>query len=518
MANNPITMNKVREILRLYTQGVSKLSISEQTGTARNTLKKYIHNFRVSGLTYDKTAAMSDKELDERFGCAPLTFPNERLISLNKLFPTIDKELKRKGWTKDLAWKKYINEYPTGYRFTQFCQYYSIWKKRVNTVMHFEHKAGDKMYIDYTGEKLELIDKTTGEIKEVEIFVSILGASQLIYVEASFTQKKEDFLGCIENALEYYGGVPAGIVPDNLRAAVTKSCKYEPTVNETFEDFASHYSTTVLPTRAYKPRDKSLVEGAVKIIYTTIFTKIREKEYSTIEEINSDIKIHREDTNNALMKGRHYSRRMQFDEIERMTLRPLPALRYEFKKRVNLTVGINGHIFLNEDRHYYSAPYAYTGKKVKVYYSRTTVEIFFHYQSIALHPRLRVPYGYSTEKDHLASTHRFIAEWSAERCLTWANSIDPSVHFFVEQVFARKNHPEQGLKSVTGLMNICRKTSPARLIKACSIAHAYGYYNYGIVKSIIEKEIDLIKEDVLPTNPLEQMPDHENIRGDEYYK
>jgi len=516
MANNPITMNKVREILRLHTQGVSKLGISVQTGTARNTLKKYIRNFRVSGLTYEKAVAMTDKELDERFGSAPMTFPNEKLNTLIKLFPSIDKELKRKGWTRELAQKKYLEQHPDGYRFTQFCGYFNQWKKMVNPVMHFDHKAGDKMYVDYTGEKLQLIDKTTGEIKEVEIFVSILGASQLIYAEASYTQQKEDFLGCMENALEYYGGVPAGIVPDNLKTAVTKSCKYEPTVNETFEDFASHYSTTILPARAYRPRDKSLVEGAVKIIYTTIFTKIREKEYFTIEELNTDIKIFLEATNNALMKGRPYSRRMQFEEMERSVLRSLPVLRYEFKKRVRLTVGKNGYIYLGEDKHYYSVPYIYIGKKVKVFYSRTTVEIFFQYQSVATHPRIRSPYNYSTEKDHLASTHRFVADWSPERFLSWAQSIHPDVHDYIVQIFARKNHPEQAYKSVMGIMNLGKKTSPSRLIKACAIAHAYGYYNYATVRSILEKEIDLLEEEVpVQTN---EMPQHENIRGDEYYK
>lgn len=518
MANNPITMNKVREILRLYTQGVSKLGISQQTGTARNTLKKYIRNFRVSGLTFDKISAMSDKELDERFGNAPMVFPNEKLTELNKLFPSIDKELKRKGWTRELAWKKYLETNPDGYRFTQFCGYYKQWKKRVNPVMHFDHKAGDKMYVDYTGEKLQVIDQTTGEIKDVEIFVSILGASQLLYAEASYTQQKEDFFGCLENALEYYGGVPAGIVPDNLKTAVTKSCKYEPTVNETFEDFAAHYSTTILPTRAYRPRDKSLVEGAVKIIYTRIFTKIREKEYFSIEELNADIAQYLEATNNAFMKGRPYSRRMQFEEIERVALRPLPALRYEFKKRANLTVGKNGYIYLSEDKHYYSVPYTYIGKKVKVLYSRSNVEIFYHYQSIAAHPRLRSPYNYSTEKEHLASTHRFVAEWSPERFLSWAQSIHPTVHDYIEQILSRKNHPEQAYKTVMGIMNLGKKTNQSRLIKACSIAHAYGYYNYATVRSILEKEIDLIEEEILPTHSNEQMPEHENIRGDEYYK
>ena len=185
---------------------------------------------------------------------------------------------------------------------------------------------------------------------------------------------------------------------------------------------------------------------------------------------------------------------------------------------MHLTVGKNGYIYLYEDKHYYSVPYTHIGKKVKVLYSRTKVEIFYNYQSIAIHQRIRSPYNYSTEKEHLASTHKFVAEWSPERFLSWALSIDPVVHSFIEQVFLKKNHPEQAYKSVMGIMSLGRKTSPQRLIKACSIAHSYGYYNYATVRSILEKEIDLLEEDIISTNPEEKMPEHENIRGDEYYK
>ena len=331
MANNPISMIKIRQILRLQSQGCSKLQIASQTGIARNTLKKYIKEFISSGLTFEEINELSDKELEDLF-VKPEDRPlNERLQTLFSLFPAIDKELKKKGVTRLLLWEEYKRQHPDGVGKSQFKHYFSQWKAQVNPTMHMEHKAGDKLYVDFAGDKLSIIDQQTGEIKPVEVFVAILGASQLTYVEAVMTQQKEDFIFACENALHYCNGVPAAIVPDNLKSAVTKSSKYEPTLNETFADFAEHYGTTILPARAYRPRDKALVENAVRIIYTRIYVKVKRGEYFTLEELNAAIRIALEEHNNAHLKGRNYSRRLQFDEIEKNVLMPLQALRYELK-------------------------------------------------------------------------------------------------------------------------------------------------------------------------------------------
>lgn len=313
--------------------------------------------------------------------------------------------------------------------------------------MHLDHKAGDKLYIDFAGKKLQLLDKDSGEMTAVEVFVAVLGASQLTYVEAVMSQQKEDLIKACENALHYFGGVPSAIVPDNLKAAVLRSNRYEPTLNEAFADFADHYQTAVLPARAYRPRDKALVEGAIKIIYARIYAPLGKHTYHSLEELNTAIRKELEGHNNQPLKGRHYSRRLQFEEIERGTLAPLPVCRYELKKQHYATVMKNGHVCLGADRHYYSVPYRLIGRKVKMLYSGNRVEIFYHYERIALHKRDKAPYGYTTDKNHLASTHRFMTEWTPERFLQWAGSIHEDVRLYILRILERKQHLEQAYRS-----------------------------------------------------------------------
>ena len=515
MANTPISMSKIRQLLRLHTQGYSKLQIAEQTGIARNTLKKYLAAFTTCEISYSELNQLSDKELEELF-IKPLEKPlTEKLQTLFALFPQIEKELKRKGVTRNLLWEEYKRNHPDGVGRSQFNHYLAQWRAQVNPVMHIEHKAGDKLYIDFAGDKLSIVDKQSGEIQAVEIFVAILGASQLTYVEAVPSQCKEDLITACENALHYYGGVPSAIVPDNLKSAVTKSSKYEAEINETFADFAQHYSTAVLPARAYRPRDKALVENAVRLMYTRIYTKVRSQIYFTIEELNTAILIALEAHNNKLLNGRNYSRREQFEEIERETLNPLPQLRYELKKHLFVTVMKNGHVSLNADKHYYSVPYRFIGKKIKLMYSRTTVQIFYHYQCIATHERIKSPYNYTTDKNHLASTHRFVSDWTPERFLAWAEGIHEDVKLYILKILGRKQHPEQAYKSCVGILSFGKKVGNDRLIKACQRALDYGVYNYKIIQTILEKGLDKTIED--GTEQL-AMPLHENIRGENYYQ
>ena len=509
-------MIKIRQILRLQSQGLSKLQIAAQTGIARNTLKKYIKEFTSSGLSFEEINELSDKELEDLF-VKPEDRPlNERLQILFSLFPAIEKELKRKGVTRQLLWKEYKTNHSDGVGLSQFKHYFSQWKAQVNPTMHMEHKAGDKLYVDFAGDKLEIINEQTGELKPVEVFVAILGASQLTYVEAVMTQQKEDFIFACENALHYCGGVPAAIVPDNLKSAVSKSSKYEPTLNETFADFAEHYGTTILPARAYRPRDKALVENAVRIIYTRIYVKVKRQQYFTLQELNDTILTALEEHNNAPLRGRNYSRRQQFDEVERNVLMPLPQLRYELKKHQYATVAKNGHVGLSADKHYYSVPYRFIGKKVKLLYSRSNVEIFYNYERIALHERTKSAYRYTTEKDHMASTHRFVSEWTPERFTSWAAGIHEDVRLYVLKVLDRKQHPEQAYKSCMGILGFAKKVGNDRLIKACQRALGYGAYNYKTIQKILERELDL--RDAPDETDQLKMPFHDNIRGENYYQ
>ena len=516
MANRPISMSKIRHILRLHVQGHSKLQIAYQISISRNTLKKYLRDFEESGLSFEEIDRLSDKDIENLFVKEKEKAPSVKLEILFSLFPSMDKELKRKGVTRALLWEEYRQKHLDGVGISQFNRYFAQWKAQVNPSMHIEHKAGDKLYVDYAGEKLSIVDKETGELQKVEVFISILGASQLTYVQAVMSQQKEDFIGACQSALHFYGGVPLAIVPDNLKSAVTKSSKYEPTLNEAFADFAEHYSTTILPARAYRPRDKALVEGVVKIIYTRVYAKLRGNTYFSLEELNKAILIALEEHNGTLLRGRNYSRRQQFEEVERIALAALPALAYELRKCLYATVMKNGHVSLGIDKHYYSVPYRFIGKKVKLMFSQTGVEIFYNYERIAIHDRFISAYQYTTEKDHLASTHRFVSDWTPERFISWAEGIHEDVKLYILKILDRKQHPEQGYKSCVGILSFAKKVGNDRLTKACQRALGYGIYNYKTIQSILEKGME--QYDQKEEHEQLSMPLHENIRGEEYYQ
>jgi transposase len=317
MANKTVLMSRIRQILRLYVSGTGKKQISSLTGVPRNTIKKYLHRFNAQRLTYAGIEALSDQQLDGLFNPPAAPLPSDhRYQHLQSLLPGIEKQLRRKGVTRMQLWKVYIRQHPDGYGRSRFNQYIQQYASRSQPVMHIEHKAGDKLFIDFAGEKLSIVDKQTGEIEEVEVFVAILGCSQLTYAEAVKSQRKEDLIAACEHALHYIGGAPAAIVPDNLKSAVIKSSKYEPTLNEAFADFAEHYGMAVLPARVYRPRDKALVEGAVKLIYRSVYSRVNKEIYSCRPSLNAAIKQALEGHNNTFFKGRDYSRRRQFDELE----------------------------------------------------------------------------------------------------------------------------------------------------------------------------------------------------------
>ena len=418
--------------------------------------------------------------------------------------------------TITLIWKKYKETHPEGYELTQFYLYFRGFASRGLPVMHMEHKAGDKMYIDFAGEKLHITDKETGEVVPVEVFAAILGCSQLMYVEAVGSQRKEDLIQARENALHYFGGVPAAIVPDNLKSAVTKSSKYEPTINETFADFAEHYSTSVLPARAYRPKDKSLVEGMVKIIYRCIYNTLNGQVHFTLQSLNAAIIEALEINNQAPFKGRNYSRRQRFEELEKGALQPLPAYRYEFRQQAIVTVMKNGHVCLGVDKHYYSVPYRYIGKKVKLLFSSSLVEIFHHYQRIASHSRELKKYHYTTLTEHMASAHQYLSDWTPEKFIELAHAISKDVAVYLQLIIESKQHPEQAYKSCAGILNLNRKVGQERLINACRRAQSFGVYNYAIVLQILEKHLDSIADDEVEQSPA--MPHHQNIRGSDYYE
>jgi transposase len=515
MANKLTDMSKVRKVIQLYHQKRGKLFISKYLSISRNTVKKYIILYQLLNLSIDDINQRSDAELEELFSNNKTQSFSAKLKSVYTFFPFMERELKKTGVTKQTMWEEYYKKHPDGLKSSQFCEHYRRWSKRVNPVMHMNHKAGDKMFIDYAGKTLELVDKDTGEVTEVQFYVAILGASQYTYAEASESQKKEDFIVSTENALHYYGGVPAAIVPDNLRSAVAKSNRYEPTINETFLDFAEHYETTILPARAYKPRDKSLAEGAVKILYQRIYPALRKQVFYNLKDMNKDIWKELEAHNNRKLTGRPQSRLEMFNELERDKLSPLPVDRYEIKQIAFATVMQNGHVLLSKDKHYYSVPYQHIRKKVKIMYTSEKVEVYHKYIRIALHKRNMQPYSYTTVKEHLAATHQFITEWTPQRFINWAASIDEDVKVYITNLLEKKQHPEQAYKSCMGVLSYAKKVGNERLIKACKRALSFNTYNYKIIQSILENGLDKLIED---DKPEKNLPEHKNIRGKNYYK
>lgn len=509
-------MSKVRSILRMYTEGVSKSSISERMGISRNTVKKYIRDFISLGLTVEKVNSINDSELESLFLTEDKKKEDPRYKALHNFFPQMEKALKSKGMSREKQWSVYIQAHPDGYLKSQFHVYYNRWLNKPKSIMRIEHKSGDKMYVDYAGTRLEYVDPATGEVIPTEVFVAILGASQLTYVEASMSQQKEDFISSNENALHYFGGSPQAIVTDNLRSAVTRSDKYEPTLNELFKDFAEYYGMTVLPAKPYRPTYKALVEGMVKIIYRTIYLVVKEKIHFSLEDLNKSIWMALEDLNNQNLSGRPYSRRQLFTETEQNDLQALPDHRYEARRKQTVKVQKNNHVRLGEDKHYYSVPYTYINQRATLLYSQSRVDIYIGYELVASHERDRRPYRYTTVDDHMASKHRYASDWTPEKFIERASGIGESTRDYIIKVLDLKQHPEQAYKSCQGILSFAVKAGNERVENACKRALHFKEYGYQVIRSIIEKNLD--KDELDPERDTRIIPIHENIRGQVYYK
>jgi len=390
-----------------------------------------------------------------------------------------------------------------------------MWESKLKAGMHIEHKAGDLIYADFTGKKMHHVDGRTGEIQHAEIFITILGASQLIYVEAVKSQQLEDWIWANENAWRYYGGTTRGICPDNLKSAVSKACNYEPLLNETYDDLARHYNTVILPTRPNKPKDKPLVENAVRLVYQRIFAPLRNQTFFSLQELNTAIHEELEKLNNAPFQRRETSRWELFNEIEKNELQALPAERYEIKHYQVSKVEFHHHVYLKEDKHYYSVPYQYTGKKVKTIYTSRMVEIFMDHVRIALHPRDRKKYGYTTEKSHMPATHQFVNGWNTDRFTRWSSQMGGSIQTFIELLLESKEHPQQAFKACLGVLNLGKKYKAEDLEKVCKRAIEYNSISFRFIDNSLKNNVHKMEQEN-PTNL--KLPFHENIRGKEHYK
>lgn len=518
MSNKTIDMFKIRQIFRLYADGTGSKSISKATGIARNTVKKYLLQFVELQLTIEQVEAMSDGQLAKAFLIEKTKVVNSRVIDLEGLLPELAIKLKKRGITKQMLYTDYICQYPQGFKSSSFLVRLNTYMGMGKPSMRVPHKVGDKLFIDFTGKKLQIVDADTGEAQEVEVFVAILGCSQLTYVTAVASQKKEDFILACERALHFYGGVPEVIVPDNLKSAVKKASRYEAELNDSFATFAAHYNTHIFPARAYKPKDKALVEGAVKIIYTTIFTRIDEQIYHSMDALNADIYTYSVAHNNKLLTGCDYSRRQQFDTLEKHMLKPLNKYPYDPMSAKTATVGKTG--FVTVDHRYYSIPYKFIGKKIKLLYNRTKVEAFSEYELIAVHVRSFGKDKYIENEDHLASWHKYPTEWNPEKFIADASLIDTVVADYIKKVLERNEYPEKNYRACQGIINYKKRVGELRLINACKRADSFNVYNFGMIERILKSKADFIPldEEQQASNMDNNMPLHDNIRGEDYYQ
>jgi transposase len=509
--------NMIRELIRLsLKEGKSTRECQDLLKISKSTVCEYVNRFKNSTLTLDDLERLTDEDL-ELYLSKGNKRGNTTQEVLYAFFPYVDKELRRTGVTLALLWEEYKVQNPSGVNYSRFCHYYRNWKVRKEVSMHQHYKAGEKLFVDFTGKKLPVIDNKTGEISEVEVFVAILGCSHYTYVEAIPSQRKADFISANQNALHFLGGVPKAIVPDCLKSAVIKSDLYEPEINSSYYDFAKHYGTTILPARALKPKDKSLVENMVKTVYTRIFAPLRNMQFFSIEELNEQIWELLDIHNDKQFQQKETSRSSLFKEIERAALQPLPVERYEFKSFHKVKVQYNHHVYLKKDMHYYSVPWEYTGKDLLIVYSGTFVEIYNGNVRIASHKRSLVRYEYTTDNNHRPVNHQFKEHFGYEKICKCASQIGPHTTAYMHKLIEKRTHPEQAYKSCLGILTISKKYENDVMEKACDMGHNLQIYSYKFINNTI-KNGTYKTYNTTPEQTAKIINIHANIRGKESYK
>jgi len=508
-------MSEIKQFLRLYHQGKSIKFIARNCSVSKNTVKKYIYLATGLKKPIEELLSYEDEHLAEVLNTIQSKENDSKYQDLASRINQYLSELSGTGVTRQLLWEEYRLRHPSGYSYSQFCHHLKEYQKRDQVSPPQHHDPGDLLYMDFAGKTMEYTDRETGEVKKVQVYVGVLGYSQYSYVEAIESQKTQDYLRALANNLQYIGGTPKGIVPDNFKGAVTKTDRYEPDINRQLQDFANHYGTAIIPARSRKPKDKSLAENLVKHTYSHIYAPLRNRQFYSLAELNTAIRELLDKYNRKLYQGRDYSRNDLFEKEEKKLLKALPDQAFEVKKYRHLTVQKNSHILLKEDSHYYSIPYQYIGKKVTLVYTASMVHVYCQNKQIACHTRNRRPYGYTTRKEHLPSHQQKWLDRSPQYYKSWAARVSKEAIEVVEKIFQSKAHPEQAYKSCEGLQRLLRSSGEELFTKACKRALELDYCNYSFLRRIIENKMVLIDEEAAPDVKL---PQHENIRGKKQYQ
>ena len=514
MAGQRINVMEIRTLISLKQKGWSNRKIADYIKVNRKTVDSYMARFKALDLPLDALMQLEDAELADLFTEDSQT-EKDRYETLAGYFSYIEKELLKPGCTLGALHQEYLSKHPDGYRYTQFCWHIRQWNKRSTPGGKLLHKAGDKLYVDFCGDKLSYIDKTTGELIAVEVFVAILPCSQYTFVKAVASQKREDLITCLSTCLQWFGGVPQAIVSDNLKSAVSKAHKYAPLINKTLADFALFYGCAVDPARPYHPQDKALVERAVELVYQRIYYPLSRYSFFSLEELNTEISNMLITFNDYLFAHGGTTRRQQFIDTEKEWLQSLPQGRYHIRQYRRAKVQKTSYIYLSESRNYYSVPYRYQGLHVEVQYNQVSVEIFYNHTRISSHRRCFTPGHYTTVSDHLPSTHQVYNGWSPKFFEDKAAQIGNNTLLYIQRLLGQYSYPEIAYKQCQGILALGKDYTSQRLEQACHRALEYHKAGFHTVERILKAGLDKLSD-----NPAElpSIPEHANIRGAAAYR
>jgi len=505
-------MRHVKEVLRLkWGCGLSERKIAHSCGISRPTVAEYLRRAQAAGLSWPLPEALDETTLNQ------LLFPARPVRqSATPLVPdwsVVHQELKRKGVTLFLLWEEYKATTPDGYQYSWFCRAYHAWTGKLDLVMRQHHRAGEKLFVDYAGQGIPVVNSHTGEVHEAALFIAVLGASNYTYAEATWSQTLPDWIGSHVRTFAALGGVPEVVVPDNLKAAVHRAHRYEPELNRTYAELAHHYGVAVVPARAAKPRDKAKVEVGVQIVERWILARLRHHTFFALTEVNTAITTLLGDLNQRPFKKLPGSRQSVFEFLECPALRPLPVHPYEYAEWKQARVNIDYHV--EAEGHYYSVPYALVKQQLDVRLSAHVVELFYKGTRVASHQRSPHKGRHSTVADHMPPAHRHYAEWTPQRLVGWAARSGPAVAQVVETILASRPHPQQGFRACLGIMRLGKSYGAERLAAACQRALTLGACSYKSIESILKHNLD--RTPVSPKPAGTPPPCHGNIRGPQYY-
>lgn len=507
-----ITMRNIREVLRLkLSANLTLRQIRDSTKISLGAIQKLLVRATELGLAWPLPEDLDDQRLAHLFYPGADSRPSGQYQVPD--WPALHQELTRKGITKQLLWEEYCQQYPTRcYSYSQFCDLYSQWAERQKRSMRQLHKAGEKCFVDYAGQTVPLINAATGEIRNAQIFVAVMGASNYTYVEGTLSQSLPDWLSSHVRLLEYLGAVPAIIVPDNLRSGVSRACRYDPDVNPAYQQLATHYRVAVVPARPYKPRDKAKVEVGVQVVERWILARLRRHSFFSLAELNQCIRNLVDELNQKPFKQLPGNRRDAFERLDRPAMRALPVHPYRYVDIKPVKVNIDYHV--QYQQHFYSAPHQYVGETLELHASDTLVTLFFGGRQVAAHARRQQP-GMTTETTHMPIKHGKHLQWTPERLRRWAEDIGQDTLTWVSAQLDAREHPEQAYRVCLGLLNLSREFTPERLDAACRIANREGLRRLKQVRSILTSNRDRLPE--TPVVAVDLPQEHANIRGPQHF-